>query len=199
MITELDISAATDSATERYQAAIWGDYLDVGLSISLRDRLLIRSSFLRRACTRATAMNSSTGTLEMICLGWVHHLLVHYSARAVTPSLLHTKLQLAFSTTPMAMPNSARQHSVLAHAQSSPTAVLVLQALQLRRPLERALRQHLQPQPPPLRLLRRPSMASGEFMFNSALLLNSECRSLLPRNSGGTGWTGPIVCTSGST
>lgn len=29
MITELDISAATDSATLRYQAAIWGDYLDV--------------------------------------------------------------------------------------------------------------------------------------------------------------------------
>lgn len=29
LITELDISAATDSSTERYQAAIWGDYLDV--------------------------------------------------------------------------------------------------------------------------------------------------------------------------
>ncbi|KAG8842845.1 hypothetical protein FRB96_004707 [Tulasnella sp. 330] len=34
MVTELDISAATDSATERYQAAIWGDYLDACLYAS---------------------------------------------------------------------------------------------------------------------------------------------------------------------
>lgn len=34
MITEIDISAATDSATERFQAAIWGDYLDVSISRS---------------------------------------------------------------------------------------------------------------------------------------------------------------------
>ncbi|KAF8316680.1 glycoside hydrolase [Clavulina sp. PMI_390] len=34
MITELDISAATDSATLRYQAAIWGDYIDVCLYAS---------------------------------------------------------------------------------------------------------------------------------------------------------------------
>lgn len=35
MVTELDISAATDSSTKRYQAAIWGDYLDVSLHIIL--------------------------------------------------------------------------------------------------------------------------------------------------------------------
>ncbi|KAF8316682.1 glycoside hydrolase [Clavulina sp. PMI_390] len=34
MITELDISAASDSATLRYQAAIWGDYLDACLYAS---------------------------------------------------------------------------------------------------------------------------------------------------------------------
>lgn len=174
MITELDISAATDSATERYQAAIWGDYLDVGLSIPLRECVLISSSCLRRACTRATAMSSSTGIPEMICHGWVPHLLVHYSVRVVIPSLLHTKSQLAFSTTPMAMPNFAQQPSALARAQSSPTAVLVLQ-VQLRQPPERALRQRLQPRPPPRRLLRKPSMASGEFMLKLAVLLVSEC------------------------
>lgn len=64
MITELDISAATDSATERYQAAIWGDYLDVSLALLSGIRVYLRKpiSLSRSAYTQATATSLSTGT-----------------------------------------------------------------------------------------------------------------------------------------
>jgi hypothetical protein len=68
LITELDVKLSSNSsANERYQAAIFGDYLDVGAAFSARARPA--HALCRPACMRPTAGNSSAGTRVTTCHG----------------------------------------------------------------------------------------------------------------------------------
>jgi hypothetical protein len=72
LITELDVKlpSGTSSAAERYQAAIYGDYLDVRPDFSMRICAeLTLLPLYRRACTPRTATSSSAGTRATISRG----------------------------------------------------------------------------------------------------------------------------------
>jgi hypothetical protein len=70
MVTEIDIKiSGTSSANERFQAAIWGDYLDVRTRFYTSARPPLIHTPRRLACTRRTASSSSTGTCATTCRG----------------------------------------------------------------------------------------------------------------------------------
>ncbi|KAG8840685.1 hypothetical protein FRB96_008933, partial [Tulasnella sp. 330] len=127
------------------------------------------------ACTRATALSSSTGTRVMTSLGSVPRRRVRCSTRMVTLSQRHTKLLPVYNTTGMVSLSCARLLSAPALALSAPMVPLPLHLLPPRLllhlflphlpPLHLLLlrllpphlpRPHLLPQPPRLRLARYP-------------------------------------------
>jgi hypothetical protein len=87
LIAELDVKlpSGTSSAAERYQAAIYGDHLDVRAYFSMRICAeLTLLPLYRPACTPRTATSSSTGTRATISRGSASPPRGHYLTRMAT-------------------------------------------------------------------------------------------------------------------
>jgi hypothetical protein len=128
MITELDIKlSGTDSADERYQAAIWGDYLDACLYASNC------FEFINWECVPNPHPSCASAVADTA-------LLLASSTQTATRSRLRTRLRRVSSATRAARASSARPPSARARAPSprvSARPLLLLPAPSPLRPLPR--------------------------------------------------------------
>jgi hypothetical protein len=158
MITELDIKlSGTDSADERYQAAIWGDYLDACLYASNCFEFINWECVPNPHPSYASAAADTALLLARVTIsrGSAPRVLAPSSTRTATRSRLRTRLRRVSSATRAARASSARPRSARVRAPSPRVSA---------RPLL------LPPAPSPLRPLprRRPAPPAAALWRSTA-------------------------------
>jgi hypothetical protein len=166
MVTELDIKlSGTDSADERYQAAIWGDYLDACLYASNCFEFINWECVLDSppSCTSAAADTALLPARVTTSRGSAPRVLALSSTRTATRSRPRMRLQRVSSATRAARASSARLRSARARAPSpraSARPLLLPLALSPLRPLPRR-----RPAPPAAALWRSTASVVARVRF----------------------------------